>query len=279
MKTIRSGRSGSPAYRIYLQNLRIFIEGAWLSYVALFRWLSPSAYIAAKVAMPLSQMIFFTLLGMYAGRAQGPEFFFVGNSVHVAAVSGIFGVTMSVSGERNSGTLSYLIGAPANRLIVFVGRAFFHIFDGIIGAGIGMIWGLIILPVNFPDAKPVGIALAILAAAMSSSALGLILGCLGLLTRNIWFVNNTVYFLLLFLCGSNVPIDNFPPWLQVISRMLPLTRSILSARMSFDGAALNSVMPELMIETTLGMGYMLVGYALFRAIEVRARSAGSLEAI
>jgi len=35
-------------------NLRLFLQGAILSYVALFHWLRPSAYLASKVVMPLN---------------------------------------------------------------------------------------------------------------------------------------------------------------------------------------------------------------------------------
>src|SRR4030067_2370453 len=49
-----------------LNNSRLFFHGALLSYIALFHWLRPMTYLAPKVVSPLFQILFFTLLGMYA---------------------------------------------------------------------------------------------------------------------------------------------------------------------------------------------------------------------
>src|SRR5258708_2153029 len=113
-------------YKLSL-NVRLFFQGAWLSYVALFRWLQPTAYIASKIMLPLAQIVFFTLLGTYATSASNSTFYIIGNAIQIIAVSGIFGVTMSIGGDRWDGTLPYLFGTPANRLAMFVGRAFIHL--------------------------------------------------------------------------------------------------------------------------------------------------------
>ena len=88
--------------------------------------------LPSKVLMPLAQILFFTFLG----------------STHQAHRCGllcdwqcdtdychqrIFGVTMSIGGDRWTGTLPYLFGTPANRLMLFFGRAFMHILDGTLG--------------------------------------------------------------------------------------------------------------------------------------------------
>jgi len=78
-------------------NVRLFFQGALLSYVALFRWLRPATYLASKVLMPLSQILFFSFLGMYATGQANASFYVIGNAIQLAAVSGIFGVTMSMS--------------------------------------------------------------------------------------------------------------------------------------------------------------------------------------
>ena len=94
--------------RRIVNNLRIFWQSAVLSYIALFRWLTPQTYLASKVAMPLWQMLFFTFIGTYGSGAANASFFVIGNAIQITAVSGIFGVTMSVAGDRQEGTLVYL---------------------------------------------------------------------------------------------------------------------------------------------------------------------------
>jgi ABC-2 type transport system permease protein len=260
-------------------NLRLFLQGAILSYIALFRWLRPSAYLASKVVMPLNQILFFTFLGMYATGRDNASFYVIGNAVQMAAISGIYGVTMSIGGDRWDGTLPYLFGTPANRLAMFVGRAFVHVIDGMLGVVLGLIWGVVLLGLDLSQTDPLALGLTILLTTLSTSGLGLLMGCLSLITRNMMFVNNTVYFLLLVFCGANVPLTVLPGWMRAVSQFLPLTRGIASARQIIAGAGLSEVVPLLAGELLIGLVYILLGYSLFRWFEFQAKRHGTLEAI
>src|SRR3972149_1828740 len=96
-------------------NLRLFWDSALLSYVALFRWLRPMQYLASKIFMPLAQILFFSVLGLYAGGPGAVDYYVIGNAMQLTAVHGIYGVTMSIGGDRWEGTLAYLFGSPAHR--------------------------------------------------------------------------------------------------------------------------------------------------------------------
>jgi ABC-2 type transport system permease protein len=258
-------------------DLRLFFQGALFSYVALFSWLRPMTYLASKVIMPLAQILFFTFLGMYATSPANASFYVIGNAVQIAAVSGIFGVTMSVGGERWAGTLIYLFGAPANRLAMFVGRAFFHVIDGILGVFIGLAWGVLLLGLDLSHTDGWGLLLAVLITTFSTSGLGLLLGCVSLVSLDTMFVNNSAYFLLLVFSGANIPLANLPAWMQAISWGLPLTRGIAAARALIAGSPLAEVAPLLVGEALLGVGYIFLGYVLFRWFEFYARRRGTLE--
>jgi ABC-2 type transport system ATP-binding protein len=108
---------------------------------------------------------------------------------------------------------------------------------------------------------------------------GLLMGCLSLITRNMMFVNNTVYFLLLVFCGANVPLTVLPGWMRAVSQFLPLTRGIASARQIIAGAGLSEVVPLLAGELLIGLVYIFLGYSLFRWFEFQAKRHGTLEAI
>lgn len=258
-------------------NARLFFQGAYYSYVALFSWLRPVSYLASKILMPLAEILFFTLLGMYATGPDSAEFYIIGNAMQLAAINGIYGVTMSVGGERWAGTLPYLFGTPANRMTIFVGRAFMHVVDGMMTVAFGFLWGVTLLGLDLSLARPLPLVLAVAAISFSTSGLGLLMGCLSLVTRNIMFVNNTVYFLLLLLSGANIAIDRFPAWLQRISWSLPLTRAILAARRIVNGSSLAEVEGLLIGEVAIGLAYVLVGYTFFRWFETQAKRRGTLE--
>lgn len=261
-----------------LTNLRLFWQGAVLSYVALFTWLRPATFLASMILFPLGQIMFFTLLGIYATGAANASFFLIGNAMQITASSGIFGVTMAIGGERWAGTLMYLFGAPANRLAVFTGRATIHILNGVVEVLLGLAWGWVLGWVDFSRTDPLALGLTILIATLSTAALGLLLGCLGLITLNVMFINNLVYFLLLLFSGANVPVSSLPGWMQYISWALPLTRGIQAAREVVGGASLASVSGLLAGEFLVGLFYLAAGYALFRFFESEAKRRGTLEA-
>lgn len=260
-------------------NLRLFWQGTLLSYAALFAWLRPTTYAASKIVMPLTQMLFFTFLGSFATGKENAHFYVIGNAVQIAAVSGIFGVTMSIGGERWSGTLVYLFGAPANRMMMFFGRAFMHIIDGAIGVVIAFLWGVILFKLDLSKANLPALTLTIVVTTLSTCGLGLLMGCLSLLTANVMFVNNTVYFLLLIFSGANVDLNVLPLWMQTISQALPLTRGVASARALIDGASMQDILPLLIQELGIGIAYGLLGYFLFKWVEISAKRRGTLETI
>ena len=258
-------------------NLRLFWQGAILSYVALFHWMRPYQYIASKILMPLAQMFFFVYLGTFATSADNRSFYIIGNALQIAAVSGIYGMTMSIGGDRDNGTLGYIFGTPANRLVVFMGRAFMNIMDGALGVVIAFVWGVVLMGLDLSKTSIPALAITILITTISTCGLGLLMGCLALITVNVMFVNNFVYFMLLIFSGANIPLAQLPVWIRAISYMLPLTRGIMAAREIVGGAGLIEVFPLLLGELGVGLAYFIVGYILFAVFEVVAKRRGTLE--
>ena len=154
-------------------NLRLFWQGALLSYIALFHWMRPTQYVASKILMPLAQMYFFVYLGTFANGAQSADYYIIGNALQIAAVSGIYGMTMSIGGDRETGTLAYIFGTPANRLVVFLGRAFMNIMDGALGVVIAFFWGVVLMGLDLSNTSIPALALTILITTISTCGLGL----------------------------------------------------------------------------------------------------------
>src|SRR3972149_6613045 len=226
-------------------NLRLFIDGALLSYIALFRWLQPHTYLASKVVMPLAQILFFTLMGIFASGPGNAAFYAIGNAIHLASINGIYGVTMSIGGDRWSGALPYIFGTPANRLVLFSGRAFFHVLDGMLGVIMGLAWGVLLFGLDLSQADLGALALTILITPFSTSGLGILLGCVSLVSIETMFVNNTFYFLLLAFSGANIPLTEMPGWMQSVGWGLPLTRGIAASRQLIAGSPLAEGAPPL----------------------------------
>jgi ABC-2 type transport system permease protein len=261
------------------KNLYLFWQGTLLSYRALFAWLRPVVYLASKIFMPLAQMFFFVFLGSYASNGKNTDFYVIGNAIQIASVSGVFGVTMSVGGDRDAGTLPYLFGTPSNRFIIFFGRAFMHVIDGAIGVVIALIWGVLLMGLDLSKTDLSALALTIIITTFSTCGLGLLMGCLSLLTANVMFVNNFVYFSLLIFSGANVEVTSLPAWMQIVSNVLPLTRGIAASRALTAGAAFSDISPLLVSELGIGLLYGLLGYFLFAWFEMQAKKKGTLETV
>lgn len=257
-------------------SLRVFAIGGAISYRALFNWMSPRIYIPTMLGAPLFQILFFTYLGRYAG-SQDDAFFIVGNAIQVAAMSGIYGMTMGIANERQYGTLQPLLATPANRLAIFTGRALPFIVNGLAVSAFGFAVSWLLLDFRPAEGSVPALALAVLVTTCSCVSLGMLIGSIGLRARDVFFGANLVYFLMLLVCGVNVANADLPGWLAAIGRGLPLTHGIEAAREIASGSSLGDVAGLLWTEVLVGVAYATAAYVLFRVFESEGRRRASLE--
>lgn len=259
-----------------MKSLRVFFFGGLLSYRALFNWLRPSIYIPTMLGKPLFQIVFFTYLGRFSGVADD-RFFVVGNAVQVSAVAGVFGMVMSLANEREFGTLSAVLATPANRFALFCGRAVPVILNGLFVSAFGFGVGFALLGLRMPLGAVPALAATVAVTTISCAMFGLAIGSVGLRARDLWVGSNLVYYLMLLLCGVNVPLSAMPGWLATVGRVLPLTHGIAAARQLAAGARLAQVSGLIGKEALIGVAYGAVGYALLRIFETESRRRASLD--
>jgi ABC-2 type transport system permease protein len=255
---------------------RVFFVGGAISYRALFNWISPGMYVTTMLGSPLFQILFFTYLGRYAG-SQDDAFFIVGNAIQVAAMSGIYGMTMGIANERQYGTLQPLLATPANRLAIFSGRALPFIANGLFVSAFGFAISWLLLDFRPAEGSVPALVVAVVVTTCSCVALGMLIGSIGLRARDVFFGANLVYFLMLLVCGVNIANEDLPDWLGAIGRCLPLTHGIEAARQIAAGTALADVSDLLATEAVIGLAYATAAYVLFRVFEAEGRRRASLE--
>ena len=255
---------------------RVFFVGGTISYRALFNWISPGMYVTTMLGSPLFQILFFTYLGRYAG-SRNDDFFIVGNAVQVSAMAGIYGMVMGIANERQYGTLLPLLATPANRLAVFAGRALPHIGNGLAVSTFGFLVSWLLLDFSPDSALLPSLALIVVVTVVSCTALGMLIGSIGLRARDVFFAANLVYFLMLLFCGVNVDVDSLPGWMEAIGRSVPLTHGIEAARQVVAGATLADVRGLVVTEALIGAAYAIAAYVLFRLFEAEGRRRASLE--
>jgi ABC-2 type transport system permease protein len=256
----------------------VFARSTYLQYVALFQWASVRGYLAYKVVLPVTQILFFVELGVYATGRQNALYFALGNAMQLTANAGIFGVIATVANERQFGTLPILLGSPANRLVTFVSRAVVNVIDGIVTVIAGLVLTAVLFGLNLQHGNLPLLGLCVLVISLTTAGLGLMFGSIGLVMRDAIIIANVVYYILLIVCGINFPVSRLPGALQLVSYSLPLTRGVQAARDAAAGASLQQVAGLLGGELLVGVAWAFGGYVLFRMLESYARRGGLQEA-
>ncbi len=259
-------------------SIRIYFSQAWLSYQGRFAITNPFGYLAGKLGFPFFIMLFFIFMGKFVGY-NNPLYIVIGNILLIPAQSSMFGITLAIGDERQWGTLSYVLGTPAPRFPIFMGRAFFYIVDGFVTAILGFLIAILIFQLDLANVNLFALICCCLLIAATSSGLGFIFGSVSLISRDGWIFLNTFVSFLYILVGVNFPIDSLPNFLQKVAYYLPLTRGIEAARMVLAGSGWDKINPLLAGEIAVGLVYILFGYFFFRLIEKQSLSTGTLDAM
>ena len=259
-----------------MNSIRVFFIGGYLAYRALFNWIHWSIYIPTMLGGPIFQILFFAYIGRYA-KLRSDEFFVIGNAVAISSLGGIFGMGMTIGGERWTQTLSSILVTPANRLALFLGRALPNLANGVIVSTVGFVVGWLLLDFSLKPAEIPAIALVVVVTSFACTAFGTMIGAFGLRGRDIFFFANLMIFVFLLFCGVNVPVESLPGWMQAIGRILPLTHGIDAARQIADGASAGQVSGLIGTEAGIGVCYAALAYGLLRYFEIDGRRRATLE--
>jgi ABC-2 type transport system permease protein len=256
---------------------RLVVVGGLISYRALFNWVRPSVYIPSMLGAPLFQIVFFTELGRFS-RTEDAQFFTIGNAVQVCAMSCLFAMGMAIANERYYDTLGPLLATPANRAAIFLARTWPVMLSGLFTSLFGLGVGEVLLGLRLPGTTFLAILVVLLVSVASCTAFGVLLGAIGLQTREVILLANVAYFLMLLLCGVAVPRDVLPGWLSALGSGLPLTHGIAAADKLASGASLAQVSGLIATEAIIGACYATVGYGSLRILEWTSRSRGNMQA-
>jgi ABC-2 type transport system permease protein len=259
-----------------MNSVRVFFIGGYLAYRALFNWIHWTMYVPTMLGGPIFQILFFAYIGRYAGL-RSDEFFVIGNAVAICSLGGIFGMAMTIGGERWTQTLSSILVTPANRLALFLGRAIPNLLNGVIVSTVGFVVGWLLLDFSLTAAEIPAIALIVVVTSFSCTAFGTLIGAFGLRGRDIFFFANLMILVFLLFCGVNVPLDALPGWMQNVASVLPLTHGIEAARRVANGTSLADVSGLVLTELFIGLCYALFAYALLRLFEIDGRRRATLE--
>ncbi|MGA9775136.1 MAG: ABC transporter permease [Candidatus Dormiibacterota bacterium] len=255
---------------------RVFLIGGLISYRALFYWINPWQYVPTMLAAPLFQILFFVYLGRAAGVGS-TAFFVVGNSIQICSMSGIYGMTMAISNERQFQTLSPILATPSNRLAVFLGRGLPVLITGFQTTCFGFLVSALILGFRPAPAELPMLLLTVLVTAGSCTGFGMALGSVGLRVRDVFLISNIAYFAVLLVCGVEVPLSQLPGAVRGLAQFLPLTHGIAAGRLLAAGRGGGGAVSDILLELLVGCCWAAFAYLLFRHFERSGRRTGAFD--
>lgn len=258
--------------------MRRFFRISLISFKALLGWLNPKMYIIYKVIDPALQMIFYTLLIQYVYQSQDITPWILGNAFLLCTKNAIFAIGGTLRNDRELGTLQLVVASPANKLYVFIARVFFNVIDASFTVVIGLTIGVIFFGLNLSGINIAAFALTIIVAMFGGMGIGLVLGSIALVMRDIHLFLNVTNMALYILTGASFSREKLPFVLYKLSNLIPITRSIDASRIIAGKGDLLTAIQLLGQDLLIGAIYVLIGFALYEYFEYRARVSATLEA-
>jgi ABC-2 type transport system permease protein len=125
----------------------------------------------------------------------------------------------SVLAERAEGTLPRLMSTPTSAAQVLGGKVFGIFLTGAAQVGVLVLASSVLFGLRWGD--PLAVAALVLAVAAAATGWGLLLAALARSAAQVSSLGAAMMILFGILSGSFVPAGNFPPWLQVVSKLTP----------------------------------------------------------
>lgn len=259
--------------------MRALVFEILTSYKALFTWLDKRTYFLVKIVIPFFYIAFFSYLGKFVAGAEGMKYAAFGNAILLMGLNTVAGVVISIGIEKTFGTLSPLFITPANRFRIFISRAIFHAIDGTFNVMIGLVYAILFFEVELSLIQLGQILLVSLLTSFTMMGYGLLFGSYSLYVRDVGMVMNAAYFILMFICGVNFPVESLPEYVRVLSYIVPLTYGLQVARAILSGDYITDCIPLLIFEVLWGCVMLIIGYFLFIYFENKLRRRGTLDVI
>lgn len=258
-------------------NLKHYFRIFWNSFIVQSKTRAVDQYFLATLFV---QPIVFTLISvgtyMYGQKAELGLFAVLGTGLISIWNNNLFTSSEIIRGERRLGTLSLVLATPTPFLVILFGKSFANAVASVIAMGITLLTGFIVfrLPIDIKD--PLAFVIGLVLVIISISCLGLVFGSLFILTRNAGEFVSVANFPVYILSGLSVPFTLLPLWTRPLSNMLSPTWGNIVLNQAATGNYENLFFNYMWLGG-LSVIYLIIAYFLYKQVEYRAFSAGTLE--
>jgi ABC-2 type transport system permease protein len=244
-----------------------FYRGTWVvAYRELLRFVSDRPRVIASLTFPLLFLAIFgagfrNVVGVMPGGIDLIQFMYPG-IIAMAVLTSSLAAGISVAADREVGFLKEILVAPIARSGVVLGKA--------LGASaVSLLQALMLLAV----APLAGVTLdlgVILKLVPIVALLSLVLSGLGILIasnldsqQGVQMLIQILVFPMVFLAGVFFPVDDVPVWMELLSKLNPVTYGVDAIRQVFLGSG----------PAVAGLGVTVFGHIMTVAQEIAVVSA------
>ena len=215
-------------------------RGTWVvAYRELLRFVSERSRIVSSLAFPLLFLVIFgagfgKVIGSLAPGVDYIQFMYPGIVAQSVLTSSLF-AGVSVVWDREFGFLREILVAPIGRSGIVFGKAIGATVTALLQVAIMLILAPIV-GVDLSPAIVLGLVPVVTILALGLSGLGILIASFMTSQQGFQLVIQLLIFPLIFLAGVFFPVNNVPDWLEVVSKVNPLTYGVDAIRQIFLGS-------------------------------------------
>jgi ABC-2 type transport system permease protein len=238
------------------------IRGTWVvAYREILRYITERSRIVGSLMMPLLLLVVFGagFTNVIGGMAPGIDYlqFMYPGIIAITVLTTSLFAGISVVWDREYGFLREILVAPLSRTGIVLGKA----VGAVLQASVQVALMLILAPLLGVELNPqiiLGLIPMIVILSLGLAGLGIMLASFMRSQQGFQTVMQIIIFPLIFLAGVFFPVNNVPVWMEVISKVNPLTYGVDAIRQVFLGAEASIV----------GLGVTVGGHTFTMAQDV-----------
>ncbi len=207
--------------------------------------------------------------GLVPGKQNYFQFVAPGIIIMVVVMAVMIGLAASISREKELGTLDGILVAPIPRICIILGKALSQTTRGLLQGSIVLLLSIFLFGVRIYGSISLVVLLLFLGV-FSFIGLGILISALAAEQETAMTIMMTLTFPMIFLSGVFFPIEQMPGFMQIISKILPLTYAIEALRkVIILGAGISSLGKELTVLIAFGTATLAISVPLFNRIITR----------
>jgi ABC-2 type transport system permease protein len=187
----------------------------------------------------------------------------------IVMMSVMTGLAVSVSRERESGTLDGLLIAPVSRLSIILGKSLSQTVRGMIQGIVVLLLAILIFGVHVYGSWLIMILLLFLGV-FAFMGVGILVSAVATAQETAMTIMMTLQFPMMFLSGTFFPVQQMPHFMQAISKAIPLTyESTALRKVIVLSAGFSAVWTEIIVLTVFGIVMIAVAVPSFKRMVTR----------